>query len=370
MNKFKQFTVIFVFFLFIFGFSVAHFLLPDKDFSTQERKPLAEVPELNAEGIFSGDYFADAETYLLDHFPLRDQLLNCKRFIDKNIFLMSSSGGYTAVEDHLTKVDPKLEESQVQHAIDLINKVIEAHPEVNSVHYSIIPDKNYFISQLSNQPALDYDALYALAQQIKGQEIDIRELLSLEDYYRTDSHWMQQRIIPVAEAICQALGVPSAPAEDYEAHELEGFKGVYYELTDTPPEPDTLTYLTNAAIEGATVQRMNDRMQWEETKVYVEENFGKENTDSYDVFLDGPEALLTIENPNGATDRHLILFRDSFGSSITPLLIHSYAKITVVDLRYANWHVLQRIDINYENADLLFLYGTTLLNSAINAGMR
>ena len=172
MKNFKQYTVIALFFLFIFGFSVAHFLLPDKDFSSQERKPLAEVPELSAEGIFSGDYFSDAEAYLLDHFPLRDQLLNCKRFLDKNIFLMSSSGGYTAVEDHLTKLDPKLEETQVQHAIDLINKVIAAHPEVNSVHYGIIPDKNYFISQLSNQPALDYEALYALTQQINGEEIE------------------------------------------------------------------------------------------------------------------------------------------------------------------------------------------------------
>lgn len=370
MTKIKQYTLIIVFFLFIIGFSVAHFLLPDLVYSTQERKHLAEVPKLTASGVFSGDYFTEAESYLLDHFPLRDTLLNCKRFIDKNIFLMSSSGGYTAVGEHLTKIDPILEESQVQHAIDLINKVIKAHPEVSSVYYSIIPDKNYFIAQQTNQPALDYDALYAMTTQINGQEIDLRSLLSLDDYYRTDSHWMQQRIIPIAEALCEALGVPAAPAQGYETHDLEGFKGVYYELTDAPPEPDTLTYVTNEAIANATVKRMNDRMQWEDATVYVEENFGKENTDSYDVFLNGPEPLLVIENPDAATDRHLILFRDSFGSSITPLLIHSYAKITMVDLRYANWHILQRISIDYEGADLLFLYNTVLLNSAVSAGMR
>ena len=370
MKNFKQYAVIGLFFLFILGFSVAHFLLPDKEYSSQERKPLAEVPKLSAEGIFSGDYFSDAETYLLDHFPLRDQLMNCKRFLDKNIFLMSSSGGYTAVEDHLTKVEPTLEENQVKYAVKLINKIIEAYPQVSSVHYGVIPDKNYFISQLSNQPALDYETLYTMAQQINGEEIDIRGLLSLEDYYRTDSHWMQQRIVPVAEAICEALSVPPAPSDEYEAHSLEGFKGVYYELTDTPPEPDTLTYLTNPSIDGAKVQHLNNRAKWEDTTVYVEENFGKEKTDSYDVFLNGAEGLIVIHNPNAATDRHLILFRDSFGSSLTPLLIHSYAKIIMVDLRYANWSFLQKMDIDFTDADLLFLYSTTMMNSAISAGLR
>ncbi|MBQ2446021.1 MAG: hypothetical protein II272_06215 [Oscillospiraceae bacterium] len=370
MEKIKQYSVILLFFLFIFGFSLAHFLLPDEEFSSQERKPLAQAPELTAQGIFSGDYFTDAETYLLDQFPLRYSLLNCKRFLDKNIYLMSSSGGYSSVEDHLTKLDPKLDEAQVQHAIDLINRIIDSLPEVNSLHYGIIPDKNYFISQISNQPALDYNRLYAMAEQIHAQEIDLRPLLSLDDYYRTDSHWKQERILPVAEAICKALGVTVADPDSYSPHSLEGFKGVYYELTDTPPEPDTLTYLTNAAIEGAVVSHMNDRMQWEAMSVYTEENFGKANTDSYDVFLDGPEPLITIENPNAGNDRHLILFRDSFGSSLTPLLVDSYAKITVVDLRYVNWHILQRMNIDYKGADVLFLYGTTLLNSAISAGLR
>lgn len=37
-------------------------------------------------------------------------------------------------------------------------------------------------------------------------EIDIWDLLSADDYYKTDPHWRQERLLPVAAAICEALG--------------------------------------------------------------------------------------------------------------------------------------------------------------------
>ncbi len=370
MENTKRILVLSIFGLFLFGFTIAHFLLPDKELSASERRPLAQAPALSSDGILSGDYFSDAETYLLEQFPLRDTLLDCKRVLDTHIFMMSSTGGYASVEDHLTKLDKTLNEDQVQHAVDLFNKILEAHPEIGSAHYAVIPDKNYYISQLSNQPALNYDRLFELTRGIQAQEIELTDLLTLDDYYRTDSHWKQERILPVAQALCQALGVNPADPNSYHVTSLEGFKGVYYDQANTPPEPDTLTYLSNEAIDGAVVQHMNDRLQWEPLTVYNEGNFGKENMDSYDVFLDGPEGLITIENPKAGNDRHLILFRDSFGSSITPLLIDSYAKITMIDLRYFNWHLVQRQPIDYTNADVLFLYGTTLLNSAVSSGLR
>jgi hypothetical protein len=64
--------------------------------------------------------------------------------------------------------------------------------------------------------------------------------------------------------------------------------------------------------------------------------------DLYDVFLSGSRGLLTIENPNAGTDRELIVVRDSFGSSMVPLLVQDYAKVTVVDIRYINLEILDK----------------------------
>ena len=369
MEKFKKIAVVSVFFLFVFGFLVFHLVLPDADFSAAERKPLAQVPQLSGESFLSGDYFSDAETYLLEQFPLRQLFLNCKQFMDKNIFLMSSSGGYATAENHLTKIESTTNDDQIQYAVDLSNRIINKHPEAGKFYYAVIPDKNYYLSQITKQPTINYEKLFAMTQEIQAEKIELTHLLTLEDYYRTDSHWRQERILPVAEALCQAMGVTPADPSGYKATTLEGFKGVYYALTNTPTEPESLIYLRNDAIDHAVAKYMGNGMQMEERPIYNEENFNKELTDSYDVFLDGPESVITIENPNGTSDKHLILIRDSFSSSLAPLLVDSYAKITIVDLRYVKSNHLSYAGIDFTDADVLFLYSATVFNSARNLGL-
>ena len=74
--------------------------------------------------------------------------------------------------------------------------------------------------------------------------------------------------------------------------------------------------------------------------------------------------MLTIKSPLANTDRELIIFRDSFGSSLAPLLTEGYAKITLVDLRYMPAALLDKY-VDFHGQDVLFLYSTTLLNSAM-----
>jgi hypothetical protein len=47
-------------------------ILPDKDISTAERRPLAQRPEITAESILSGKFMEKFESWSLDQFPLRD----------------------------------------------------------------------------------------------------------------------------------------------------------------------------------------------------------------------------------------------------------------------------------------------------------
>ena len=56
--------------------------------------------------------------------------------------------------------------------------------------------------------------------------------------------------------------------------------------------------------------------------------------DPYDIYLGGATALIQIDNPSGPKGRELVIFRDSFGSSLAPLLIDSYSRITIIDMRY------------------------------------
>ena len=88
-----------------------------------------------------------------------------------------------------------------------------------------------------------------------------------------------------------------------------------------------------------------------------------EGQDPYEVYLSGSRSLLTIENPNAATDRELIIFRDSFGSSVAPLLVGDYARVTLVDIRYLSPTMLGNF-IEFNGQDVLFLYSTLVLNNS------
>lgn len=132
-------------------------------------------------------------------------------------------------------------------------------------------------------------------------------------------------------------------------------------------EPDALTTLQNPMLDDCITYAVN----WDvATNAPVAEKLyegvydweRQDAKDLYEVYLSGPQAVLVIENPNATTDRELILFRDSFGSSLAPLLVQDYAKVTVVDIRYLPSNMLSSF-ITFEGQDVLFLYSTLILNS-------
>ena len=187
--------------------------------------------------------------------------------------------------------------------------------------------------------------------------IDLTPALSLDSYYHTDLHWRQEALLPVARTLAKALGVTLT--EDYETITADQpFYGVYCGQSALPLEPEPLRYLTNDTLRGCTVY---DYETGSELPVYDLQQLAGE--DAYAVFLSGSKALLTITNPAAKTDRELVVFRDSFASSLTPLLAGAYAKITLVDIRYLQPERLGTW-LTFDTQDVLFLYSAPVLNSS------
>ena len=87
--------------------------------------------------------------------------------------------------------------------------------------------------------------------------------------------------------------------------------------------------------------------------------------DAYELFLSGTSALQVIENPAASGEKELLVFRDSFGSSLIPLLVDEYSKITVIDTRYVNSALLGNL-VDFHGHDTLFLYSTLILNNSMS----
>ncbi len=357
MEKVKRIAVVAVMALMLLGIVSAHFLMPDKELSSAERRPLEQLPELTAEGVFSGDYFSELEQYLLDQFPLRDQFRTLKANFQYKVLGMQDNNDIYVAGDHLMKLEYPLQEVQADMAVKKFNAVLDKHPEIGAAYYALIPDKNYFLAEENGYPVMDYDALLRKAQEIQAEYIDIFPLLSVDDYYRTDSHWRQERIVPVAQALCRAMGTQTAGIGQYTPVSKDGFYGVYAGQSALAVEPETLTALVSEVTESAVIRSVEHKDSME---MYTWQDFT--GVDPYDVYLSGAEAVITMENPLAENDRELVVFRDSFGSSIAPLLLEGYAKVTLVDLRYIAADLLDQY-VSFDRADVLFLYSTAMFNA-------
>lgn len=359
MEKRKNYAVVCLTAAFLLGFLVWSLLKPDDTVSQSERRKLTQKPELTAASILNGKFMTEFESYTLDQFPLRDGFRRLKAAVLLDVLHEKDNNGIYLTEGYAAKLEYPLNEASVQHAAERFQYIYETYlagTEVK-IYEAVIPDKGAFLVRQNGYPSLDYSAFSALLQKNMpyAEAIDLMPVLSLNSYYRTDLHWRQEAIVPVASQLAEAMGVKLSEKYDTVTADTP-FYGVYYGQSALPLAPDTLCYLTNKTLGSCTV--------------YDYETGGTEPVYDlsaltegapYSMFLSGSKSLLTITNPSADTDRELVIFRDSFASSLAPLLTEAYAKITLVDIRYVQPERLSSW-LTFNSQDVLFLYSVSVLN--------
>ena len=345
----------------IFGLSVFAVLKPATDFSESERRPLEKLPELSIKTLLNGDFMDDFENYTNDQFPLRDSFRAVKALAKYYLFGLSDNNELYFADGHVAKLDFPLDGDSVQYASDRFNELYKKYMEgkANKVIFSIVPDKGFYIGHENGYPTMDYALMEIMFRDNLpfAEYVDLTLLLDAEDYYFTDTHWKQENITDAAEKILIFLG--ARPFENFEEKvATENFHGVYYGQSALPLKPEKITYLTNEELDSMTVFNYETG---KETGIY---NFEKlESKDPYEFYLSGSTSILEVTNPNAEGNRHLVIFRDSFGSSIAPLLMRDYAKITLVDTRYIIPSLIGEY-VDFEGADVLMIYSSLVLNDS------
>jgi hypothetical protein len=362
-NKLKNIVVTLVFVAFMVAFvgMCTYQYFNPVDISEAERRPLAQFPaEITWENILNKKVMVEFEDYVVDQFPLREFFRGLKANFVLNVLGLNENNGLAVEDGYIAKIEGEFNPDLLDYSIGRLEHIYNKYLANNGgdKFISVVPDKNYFFEQEYGYIGPDYDALAALIQErLPGMTyVDIFDALSLEDYYRTDTHWSQDQLDEVVNVLAEAMGISDRLSGRYEKNELEGFKGVYYGQSALNPKPDTLVYLTNDILDDCTVY------DYETRKTYGIYNFEAFNgKDGYDFFLSGTRALLRIDNPNATTDEELIIFRDSFGSSLSPLLVEGYKSIYIVDIRYVMPDMLGMM-IDFEGKDVLMMYSALVLN--------
>lgn len=354
-NKRKNTITTILFTIFFCTMFFLNIIKSDEKISISERRNLAQFPSFSYKSLFDGTFFNKFDSYATDQFVERESFRKAK--VNLDLMFKHNYHDIYVYNKYLVEQLYPFSEKSLLNLTTKISKIKDLYLKDNNIYFSIIPDKNYFIN--NGNLKIDYSLLEKkMCDNLSfANYINIFDKLNLSDYYKTDSHWKSENLEIIASTLLNSMNNNEVIPNSY-ASSVSDFKGVYASRLPIKTDYDEIKIINNNYIENAIVF---NPIKNEYSKIY---NHNKlKSLDKYDIYLSGAEPLLTITNSLSNNEKRLIIFRDSFGSSLTPWLISSYKEITLVDTRYIS-PVLLKDYIDFENADILFLYSSTIINNS------
>lgn len=297
------------------------------------------------------------DKFLLDQFPFRDSFLKIHTLSNFYIFRKIENDNILIKDGYAIRRTDNYNYEKLDETCQRIEKVIKKL-KIRNAKMIVIPEKSYFLTEYN----YDYNKIIdILNNNLNINIIDTSNELTLDSFYKTDSHWSQDKLINIKNFILKELKL-SQKDISYELREIKDFYGVYSIQSGLGSE--SIKYLINEKLELLKVFNYETNKY---TSIYNIEKLKEKSTlDKYDVFLSGASPLLRIDNPNCNNKKTLYVFRDSFASSLIPLFTEYYNTIYLIDLRYITLSNLEKYIKIDKNSDVWFIYNTLLLETPDN----
>lgn len=336
---------IILFLTIIFSCSLAFLIKEETEVSILERRKLMTKEKLKK------DIAANLDKYLTEQFPVRNEMLKLNTFYNKYILNNYETNNVYLIDNYIIEKNYPINEKSINNFTNKINYISSLSQ--NNKYFIMIPDKSYFLKD--NYLKIDYKSLEAtLKNNLNPKYINVSDKIKLEDYYKTDIHLKQESYFKILEHILNKMNI-EYKSINYKTETFNDFYGASYSKYPLTNRED-LTYHISEYTSSAKVKHMEYNLD----KVYEVEKL--KNIDPYDIFLGGASAYIEIETTS-ISDKELIIFRDSFASSLTPLLLPYYKKITLVDLRYIDFSLV-REKLDFKNSEILFIFSSLIINNS------
>ncbi len=279
---------------------------------TTENKELARFPRLRSDGTWNVRYLSQLGDYFEDHFAFRQELVAANALIRGRLLGVSASDQVLVGKDgwlyYTGTLDDYLGRNQMSekglanavHNIGLMQQYVEDRgsrflitiaPNKNSVYDSYMPS-NYLRSGENN-----HTRLTPLLKQAGIHYADLYEIFEESDeclYLQGDSHWNNKGALLVCRKLLDGLD------REYDGSAYDSWE-VRKEHTGDLAE---MLYSVAAKPE--------DNVYYDRIPIYAYVN------DVEDTEEDWIETI----NPNG--QGRLLMFRDSFGNSMLPILANEF----------------------------------------------
>ncbi|MBQ1962550.1 MAG: hypothetical protein II369_00350 [Clostridia bacterium] len=343
VKRMTQNLTIAVFLLAVFGFSLAFWILPDRDFSEQENRALRTLPAFTLEKLASGKFSDEINDYFADQFPIRDALVGVKGFAEIAMGKRENDGILLGADGYLAKrrFDMMLQNGEILPDMDAFDEahVRDAAEAIRRVSESLEVPFSVFLtgrtvdvaaSKLA-YPSSYSDALLALLREELGTMegyIDsvplYRERLENgEDvYYRTDHHWTTLGAYYAYVEILHSYGLEEEilPPDAFDrVTASDAFYGTSWSAGGMKfVSPDSIELWMRGNEESFAVTADGRELEGLYSYRYLDRK------DQYSIFLDGTHDVVTVRSKTQADRPTLLLFKDSFANSVAPFLAQHF----------------------------------------------
>lgn len=360
MNLWKRILCIFAL-LFFTACGILTLALPDREFSEDENRYLAQRPKISAESLLKGEYQEEIKEYLSDQAVFRGDFMRLYALAQKGMAKSEYNGVYLCRDNWLIEVYQTPERTgYITNKLAGVSEETDAHcmlmlvPTAISLYEEVLP----FGAGTNNRQSEVRDEIYAGAGM---DNIDVWKVLeenkdNVQLYYKTDHHWTTEAAYLAYTEYCRHEGFTPYEKESFEISAVsDAFYGTIYSKALTAFQPaDTITVFRQD-MSGITVTYPDG-----EGSLYADEYLEKK--DKYAFFLNGNQSIVTVENGNVDNDKVLLVVKDSYANCFVPFLINHYEKIVVLDTRYYRMGVTAAAE-EIGATDILFLFNLNTLDT-------
>ena len=355
---------------FVLLFAVAFLITEKQEFSEGENRYLEKFPEFTFSSLKEGKYTEKLQSYLSDHFPMRNLFMGLKAETEIALGKREIGGVYIAKDGYLIEdyAAPKNTDKIVGQFEKFAESLEGAEvslmlvPTAITIYGEKLPALAPVRSQLQTRDEiygrLDFstiDCYDALMEAKKDNEL----------YYRTDHHWTGYGAYAAYTAYCEAKEIVPLPLDRFEITEVStDFKGtVYSKLNDAKIKADTITIFENP--ENCLTVYYEDKKETADSLYNFEY---LEKKDKYSMFLNNIHPFIEITNETADSDKELAVIKDSYANCMVPFLENHYRKVYVFDTRYYRGGPSKFINENRQITDVLLLYNMNTLDNDTGIG--
>lgn len=360
---YSSFAILFL--VLVIGLTALSIISPDRDYSTEEKRSLAQFPALSFSTIADGSFMSGLEDWAADQFPFRSQLMQAKTRISLFLGAIRSQDVYRGKDGYLMESFTMPAEEKINDLTDTLANFAARYPDIPKYFclaptaISVLEDKLPAAALTDDQDSYIDRMGETFAQW--GTFVDVRELFeaqkkNLQLYYRTDHHWTTDGAAVAFSQLYQAMGLSSSSAYAPGAVS-HTFAGSLLSSSGFPLEQYDTIYLYRP-LENYIYTVTYDMEKRMTASVYAPEYLYSD--DPYQIFFGGNFAQITIKTTSDS-GRKLLVFKDSYANCLLPFLIPDFSEITVIDPRYYYGDIDMEI-LGDRYTDMLFLYNANTLS--------